>query len=432
MDRAATVTSSPSLARHPCFDEAAGARYGRIHVPVAPACNIQCNYCNRKYHCVNERRPGVTKTVMTPAQALDHVLKARGVDPRIAVVGIAGPGDAFANPDETLETLTLLRRREPELIFCVATNGLRLCRYVDDLKRLRVSHVTITVNAVDPSVGARIYHHVLDEGRMIRGEEAARMLCSEQLAAIRKIKERAIICKVNTVVVPGINDHHVPEVARAVSALGVDTMNCIPFLPIENTAFSHVPEPSSVELDEVRRRAAELMPQMTHCRRCRADAVGLLGEDGPAGVDPGDAPAAPERNVEGAARRSYVAVASADGIHVDQHLGMARKLQIWRQDEAGFALVGVRDMPLAQGGDRWKLLRSAIGDCRALLVSGIGPWPRAEIAAGGTAVLVVDGTIESGLRRVYSAEERRIEAAAPPNTDCACDSGCSGDRTGCS
>ena len=25
-----------------------------MHVAVAPACNIQCNYCNRKYDCANE------------------------------------------------------------------------------------------------------------------------------------------------------------------------------------------------------------------------------------------------------------------------------------------------------------------------------------------------------------------------------------------
>ena len=44
---------------HPCYSEEAHHHYARMHVAVAPACNIQCNYCNRKYDCANESRPGV-------------------------------------------------------------------------------------------------------------------------------------------------------------------------------------------------------------------------------------------------------------------------------------------------------------------------------------------------------------------------------------
>ena len=44
---------------HPCYSEEAHHHFARMHVAVAPACNIQCNYCNRKYDCSNESRPGV-------------------------------------------------------------------------------------------------------------------------------------------------------------------------------------------------------------------------------------------------------------------------------------------------------------------------------------------------------------------------------------
>ena len=44
---------------HPCYSEEAHHYFARMHVAVAPACNIQCNYCNRKYDCSNESRPGV-------------------------------------------------------------------------------------------------------------------------------------------------------------------------------------------------------------------------------------------------------------------------------------------------------------------------------------------------------------------------------------
>src|SRR5664279_3378692 len=61
------------LKSHPCFSKEAHTRFGRIHLPVAPACNIQCRYCIRKYDCANESRPGITSRVMTPYEALDRV-----------------------------------------------------------------------------------------------------------------------------------------------------------------------------------------------------------------------------------------------------------------------------------------------------------------------------------------------------------------------
>lgn len=32
------------IAKHPCYSEEAHHHYARMHVAVAPACNIQCNY----------------------------------------------------------------------------------------------------------------------------------------------------------------------------------------------------------------------------------------------------------------------------------------------------------------------------------------------------------------------------------------------------
>jgi nitrogen fixation protein NifB len=58
---------------HPCFDKEAHKKFGRVHLPVAPRCNIQCNFCNRKYDCMNESRPGVTSTVLTPQQAIAYL-----------------------------------------------------------------------------------------------------------------------------------------------------------------------------------------------------------------------------------------------------------------------------------------------------------------------------------------------------------------------
>ncbi|MCP2238971.1 hypothetical protein [Thermoanaerobacterium thermosaccharolyticum] len=60
---------------HPCFNPDAALYHGRIHLPVAPKCNIKCKYCDRKTGCVNENRPGVTTKVMDPYEAILYAKK---------------------------------------------------------------------------------------------------------------------------------------------------------------------------------------------------------------------------------------------------------------------------------------------------------------------------------------------------------------------
>ena len=86
---------------HPCYSEDAHHHYARMHVAVAPACNIQCHYCNRKYDCANESRPGVVSELLTPDQAVRKVLAVAAAIPQMSVLGIAGPGDPLANPERT-------------------------------------------------------------------------------------------------------------------------------------------------------------------------------------------------------------------------------------------------------------------------------------------------------------------------------------------
>lgn len=90
--------------------EEAHHHYARIHVAVARACNIQCNYCNRKYDCANESRPGVGSEKLTPEQAARKLLAVATRIPQLTVLGIAGPGDALANP-RTTSRATDLRAR---------------------------------------------------------------------------------------------------------------------------------------------------------------------------------------------------------------------------------------------------------------------------------------------------------------------------------
>ena len=267
------------ISNHPCFNDKIRHTFGRVHLPVAPRCNIQCNYCNRKYDCVNESRPGVTSALLSPRQSLCYLEYVMKKVHNISVVGIAGPGDPFANARETIETLELVREKYPEIILCLATNGLNIGPYIERLAELNVSHVTITINAVNVEIGAGVYAWVRFGKRVYGPSEGFEILLDEQLKAVRFLKQKGISVKVNTIIIPGINDCHIEAVAEKMSELRVDIHNCIPYYQNKGTVFENIKEPSPELVQKIRKRAGEYLTQMYHCVRCRADAVGLLGKD---------------------------------------------------------------------------------------------------------------------------------------------------------
>jgi len=266
---------SPGARRHPCFNPSATERFGRIHLPVAPNCNIGCGYCDRRHDCANESRPGVTSRILDPERALAHLGESRARMPFLSVVGIAGPGDPLAEPELTLATLELVRRQHPDLLLCLSSNGLGVADEVENLVDLGVDFVTLTINAVDPLIGSRIYDHIRLAGEICRGVEAAGTLLQRQIDSVVRLKARGVTVKINTVVIPEINDREVVAVARLAASLGADLMNLIGMIPVACTPLEHHSPPTRSMLDDLRAKAAEYLPQMTHCARCRADACGL-------------------------------------------------------------------------------------------------------------------------------------------------------------
>ncbi|WP_417908622.1 nitrogenase cofactor biosynthesis protein NifB [Candidatus Electronema sp. PJ] len=397
------------FSRHPCFNAKVKGQYGRVHLPVAPKCNIQCNYCNRKYDCVNESRPGVTSTVLNPDQALYYMGKVLEKEPRISVAGIAGPGDPFANAENTLETMRLIRKHYPETILCLASNGLNLAPHVEELAEIGVSHVTVTVNGVDPSVTERIYAWVRDGKVIYRGRQAAELLLARQISAIEKLKRYGITVKINSILIPGINDQHIVEIAKTMQQLGADLLNCMAMFPNADTVFENIPEPSKELMNTARNQAEQYLPQMRHCTRCRADAVGLLEEDRTEEMR-GCLSACARLPQPDAAVRPYVAVATQEGVLVNQHLGEATKLQIWGPDsDKGYRLLEERQTPPAGGGaQRWLNLSRILSDCRAILVSDLGEGPKEALSKRGIKPVVMSGFIEKGLEAIYTGKDLAV------------------------
>jgi nitrogen fixation protein NifB len=458
------------VADHPCYSEEAHHHFARMHVAVAPACNIQCHYCNRKYDCANESRPGVVSELLTPGQAVKKTLAVAAAIPQMSVLGIAGPGDPLANPERSFATFRRIAEHAPDIRLCVSTNGLALADCVDELQKYNIDHVTLTINCVDPDVGAKIYPWVFWKHRRVFGREAAAILIERQQQGLEMLVARGILVKVNSVMIPGVNDEHLKEVSRIVKAKGAFLHNVMPLIaePEHGTFYGLTGQrsPTADELQALQDACAGDMNMMRHCRQCRADAVGLLGEDRGAefalekieamDIDyaeamkrraavraaiaaevearrkgtPPDAPKViqvlPRATRPSATLRPVkMAVASSGGGVINQHFGHAREFLIYEASADGVRFVGHRKTDLyCSGGDSCGDGESVLGKtiaalagCEVVLCSRIGyePWGLLEAAGivpNGEHAMV---RIEEAIAAVY-AEMRaagRLAAATP-------------------
>jgi nitrogen fixation protein NifB len=425
---------------HPCYSEEAHHYFARMHVAVAPACNIQCHYCNRKYDCANESRPGVVSELHHPVQAVKKVLAVAATIPQMTVLGIAGPGDPLANAERTFETFRMLSEQAPDIKLCVSTNGLSLPEHIDELAKYNIDHVTITINCVDPDVGAKIYPWIFWKNKRIKGREAAAILIEQQQKGLEMLVARGILVKVNSVMIPGVNDAHLAEVSRIVKAKGAFLHNVMPLISeAEHGTFYGLNGqrgPTHDELQKLQDACSGDMNMMRHCRQCRADAVGLLGEDRGAeftmdkiermeinypeamkmraevhaaiaeeleskrlakeakvqlvsieGIQPKNHSIQPKVN----SRPVLMAIATKGGGLINEHFGHASEFLIYEASSAGMRFIGHRKtVPYCEGGDTCgdgesaldKSLKALAG-CEVVLCSKIGYEPWGPLQAAG-------------------------------------------------
>jgi nitrogen fixation protein NifB len=327
---------------------------------------------------------------------------------------------------------------------------------VDTISRFNVDHVTITINMVDPEVGARIYPWVYFNHKRYKGVEAARLLSERQLRGLEMLTERGILCKVNSVMIPGVNDDHLVEVNRAVKSRGAFLHNIMPLIsePEHGTYFGLNGQrgPTAQELKKLQDRCAGEMNMMRHCRQCRADAVGLLGEDrsaefstaalaGKAVSYDAEARQAYQAVVEQerAARRSareeairetmgssaeaagdlaiLLAVATKGGGRINQHFGHAKEFQVYEVSASGAKFVGHRRVDLyCQGGygeeEALDGVIKAIADCAAVLVAKIGHCPQEQLQQAGIEAVTAHAFdyIETAALKYFQTYVERLAA----------------------
>lgn len=258
---------------HPCFGGQKN-NAGRIHLPVSPGCNIACRFCDRTIDDVEER-PGVTSKVLKPEDCEEILGKALKICPEIKVAGIAGPGDTLAS-DYALETFKIIKEKFPGLIKCMSTNGLLLSERAQDIIDVGIDSLTVTVNAVNPEIESKLNAYIIYHGKKIEGVEGAKILIENQLDGIKKVAAAGITIKVNTVLVPEINDKHIEEIAKTVKEAGATIYNIIPLIPQHE--LKNCKAPVCAEIDAARTAASKYIDVFRHCQHCRADAVGVPGK----------------------------------------------------------------------------------------------------------------------------------------------------------
>ncbi|MBC3888090.1 nitrogenase cofactor biosynthesis protein NifB [Acetobacterium paludosum] len=408
-----TLTIAEKTASHPCYSCGAAHENARMHLPIAPKCNIQCNYCVRKFDCPNESRPGVTTEILSPEAAFEKYKLVKEKVPNLTVVGIAGPGDALANFEETKKALTLIHDYDPNVTFCVSTNGLMLPYHAKDLIRLNVSHVTVTVNAVDPVIGAKIYKHVDFMGHRYHGEAAASLLLANQLSGIKLLIDEGIIVKINTVTLMGINDAHIEEVVKTMKGLGCFISNIMPLIPVKSSAFENLTIATNQEINAIRDKCGLHLKQMYHCKQCRADAIGKLDSD--VSLDFRSKTEPMKEPVFTTPKRLRFAVVSKGGMLVDQHFGLATDLYIYDylDNEVQFKekrvinqyCLGVEECDEKE--DKFTRILNQLHDCDAVIAMRIGDAPTRRLEKKGIKIFSTYDRIEEAVKK---AAQELIEA----------------------
>jgi nitrogen fixation protein NifB len=365
---------------------------------------------------------------MKPVQAVEYLTNILEHVDNLSVIGIAGPGDPFANPDETLDTLERVHAAFPDKLLCISSNGLNLAEYVPQLARLNVSHVTVTVNAVDENIGANIYEWISYNKKAYRGREGAAILLDRQTQAIRLLKEHRVIVKINTVVIPRVNERHIPKISHYVARLGADIQNCIPLIPVAGTPYETLEEPSPKIMRIIRAQTSLHIKQMSHCARCRADAVGLLGDD----VGGQLAQQRQTRKLQcDFLKKPYIAAASSNGVAIDRRLGKANVLWIYSFENGKVKLVEMRRIPVPDASsNRWDTIADLIPDCSALLVGGLGRIPYERLQNKGVLVESVNGFISDIAKTLFVNGEIPRETLRL-NGECGVGASCEGQGDGC-
>lgn len=238
---------------------------------MAPACNLSCNYCERVVGPRASRfsGPGSADCVLSVEEAVERVadIKSRGW---LRVVGIAGPGEPLANR-ATFEVMNLIHAHHPDLLLCLSTNGIELENALPEVLEAGVSAISVTINTTRVQTAERLYAGALLDGDRVAGAAAGEEVLARQWRGLAAAARRGQLTKVNSVLIPAVNDQDLAAVARRAATLGARRQNIMPLIP--RGRMLDMRPPTWRELEAARDECEHWIAQFRHCMQCRADAV---------------------------------------------------------------------------------------------------------------------------------------------------------------
>jgi nitrogen fixation protein NifB len=213
---------------------------------------------------------------MKPEEAISRTIEEVEKDPRLRIVAISGPGEPLVN-EETFTTLEGIRNQMDHLNFCLSTNGVLLEEKVPRLKELGIRSISVSMSAIFPDTAARVYEWARINGKKLKGKAMGEYIIQKQLAGIERSVALGITVKVNTVLMPGINNEEINHLAKQISNAGASLQNIVPLVLC--TINPDLKIPTREEIDSARFTASLYIHQFTHCKQCRSDVVGIPGRD---------------------------------------------------------------------------------------------------------------------------------------------------------
>lgn len=213
---------------------------------------------------------------MTPKEAVDRTIMEIKKDSRIRIVAVSGPGEPLANP-ETFATLEKIRKFRKDIHFCLSTNGTMLADHVQWLVDVGFKTLTVSMSTAKAETASKIYEWASFNERKLTGIQMGSKVVGEQLRGISVAARKGLFIKVNSILIPSINDQDIIPLAKKIVKLGASLHNIVPLVP--NAGFANHSPPKNSELEALRAEAEKFIDQFRHCKQCRSDVVGIPGCD---------------------------------------------------------------------------------------------------------------------------------------------------------
>lgn len=272
----ASLGESP-IRNHPCYSNSREILWHRIHLPVASICNVKCVFCSHSVgSSCHTSKPGFARQVMFPETAVERAVMEIRKDSRIKIVAVSGPGEPLANP-ETFETLELIRKYREDIHLCLSTNGTLLFDNIQWLVKMGFKTLTVSMSTINPETASRIYEWARLGETTLTGSQMGSKIVEEQIRGISRAARAGIFVKVNSILIPTINDHDIIPLAKTIADAGASLQNIIPIVP--NGRLASLSPPLKDDLERLRNQAAAYIDQFRYCYQCRSDVIGIPGCD---------------------------------------------------------------------------------------------------------------------------------------------------------